>query len=568
MLLSKLLGERYREMPADVNVISYALMLKGAYIRPIGNGIFTLLPPAKKVIKKIENIIREEMDNLGGQEVLFPVVMPGDIWEESGRYESVGKELLRFKDRSGISHVLAMTHEEAAVHLAKTDAKSYTKYPFMIYQIQTKFRDEPRSRAGLIRTREFTMKDGYSFHCSQEDLENYYKLCHKAYENIYNRCGLSNVVSVGSDSGIMGGAVAHEFMYLCDSGEDTIVTCDFCNYRANIEIATTNRENVDDMPSEIEKIHTPNITTIEQLSKFLNKDPKKMIKAAIFKTETSGKVLLCFIRADLEINESKLRAIVKENILPLTDHDNVDLEFGFCGPYNFNLPKNVTVIYDNSIKNAKNMTVGANQKDYHYTGVTVGRDFKINKYEDISKVSNGDPCPICNKPLKLSRSIEVGNIFQLGTKYTKKMNMTYADQDGKLKNPIMGCYGIGLGRLFACIVEDCHDDFGPIWPYSVAPWQIHICTLSNKKTDVLKEAKELYDKLSLKYEVILDDRKVSAGIQFNDADLLGVPIRIIVSARNLENDQIEIVTRDKSIKITAKMNEIESAIESIVEKIK
>lgn len=568
MLLSRLLGERYRETPSDATIASHVFFLKGGYIRPVANGVFTLLPPAKRIAKKIEEIIREEMDSIGGQEVLFPVVLPKELWDESGRYDSVGKELLRFSDRSGGEMVLAMTHEEAAVQLARGEAKSYTKYPFMIYQIQTKFRDEPRARGGLIRVREFTMKDGYSFHTSQEDLENYYQECHKAYERIYSRCGIPETVSVGSDSGMMGGAVAHEFMLLCDAGEDTIVTCSKCDYRANMEIAVGKRETLTGQDAHLTKIETPDTKTIDELCKSLGKSAKQMIKATIFSTEDKKEILLCFIRADLEVNEAKLRRVSGKNIVPFVESEvETPLTPGYCGPCGLKKFEGLRVFYDESLQGVKDMVAGANEVGYHLVGVSEGRDFSVDEYVDIAKVKDGDSCPICGAQLNLRRGVEVGNIFQLGTKYTKSMGMTYIDRDGKAKTPIMGCYGIGVGRLMACIAEARHDEYGPIWPYAVAPWQVHICALSNKKRDVLPEAKEIYARLSKRYETILDDRGATAGVQFADADLLGVPIRILVSARSLENNEVEISTRDKSIIKKVNISEIDREIDAIVNNI-
>lgn len=564
MLLSRLLGERYREIPSDAAIASHVFFLKGGYIRPVANGVFTLLPPAKRIAKKIEEIIRQEMDFIGGQEVLFPVVLPKELWDESGRYDLVGKELLRFSDRSGGEMVLAMTHEEAAVQLARGEAKSYTKYPFMIYQIQTKFRDEPRARGGLIRVREFTMKDGYSFHTSQEDLESYYRECHMAYERIYSRCGIPETVSVGSDSGMMGGAIAHEFMLLCDAGEDTIVTCSKCDYRANMEIAVGKREALIGQEATFTKIETPDTKTIDELCKLLGKSAKQMIKAAIFSTEDKEEVLLCFIRADLEVNEAKLRRIVGKNIAPFVESEvETPLTPGYCGPCGLEKFEGLRVFYDESLQGVKDMVAGANDIGYHLVGVSEGRDFSVDKYVDIAKVQDGDGCPVCGAQLKLRRGVEVGNIFQLGTKYTKSMGMTYIDRDGKAKTPIMGCYGIGVGRLMACIAEARHDEYGPIWPYAVAPWQVHICALSNKKRDVLPEAKEIYERLSKRYETILDDRGATAGVQFADADLLGVPIRILVSARSLENNEVEISTRDKSIVKKVDVSQIDQEIDAI-----
>jgi prolyl-tRNA synthetase len=562
MLISKLLGERLKEKPGDANLISHIYLLRGGYIRQVSNGIYSMLLPAKKVAMKIEQIIREEMNKIDGQEVLFPVVLPAELWEESGRFESVGNELVRLKDRSGHNMVLGMTHEEAAVQLARSEAISYSKYPFMIYQIQTKFRDEARARGGLIRVREFTMKDGYSFHTSQEDLEVYYKKVLEAYHRIYERAGTPQVIAVGSDSGMMGGKTAHEFMLLSDSGEDTIVLCEECGYKANMEVASGQNVHKQGDEQLITEVHTPNIKDIDSLAAFLNVTPDKFVKSAVFTVENSMKPLVVFIRGDYQVNEAKLRTTVKSNVAPFTDYENSDLCFGFVGPYGLDT-KDIDVIYDKSLQYETNLIGGANEPDYHIMGINIDRDIKPDTFLDVAKVNEGDICENCGHELKLSRGIEVGNIFQLGTKYTKSMEMTYTAADGQKKYPIMGCYGIGIGRLLACIIEANHDDFGPIWPASVAPWLIHICMLNNTDENVRQIGFDLYEKLSKKYEVLLDDRKVAAGIQFADADLLGSPIRIIVSKRNIEKGELEIVTRDKKFKKNIDIDEIEKEVEII-----
>ena len=566
MLLSKLLGERYKEKPSDATIPSHIFLLKGGYIRHVTNGIFTLLPPAKKIARKIEQILREEMDAIDGQEVLFPVAMPASLWEESGRYQSVGKELLRFTDRGNIPMVLGMTHEEAAVHLAQTEAMSYTKYPFMIYQIQTKFRDEPRSRGGLIRVREFTMKDGYSFHTTQEDLEQYYAKCHEAYEKIYARVGVPEVVSVKSDSGMMGGSIAHEFMLLCDAGEDTIALCHDCDYKSNVEAATTSVKHSDKVEASIAKVHTPDVKDIDSLSKFFDVDHSHFIKATVFAMENEQRPVVVFIRGDYEVNEAKLRSKLGADIFPYSGSSEDSLEFGFIGPYGLDFSQSI-VLFDESLRGENDMICGANEADHHLKGVSVGRDLGDVEFCDLSKVNEGDTCPVCGGKLYLKRGVEVGNIFQLGTKYTESMGMSYIDQNGKSQHPIMGCYGIGVGRLLACVIEAKHDDYGPIWPYSIAPWHIHICALNRKKGNVAEVANSIYEKLSGKYEVIMDDRDVQAGIQFADADLLGVPIRIIVSQKNTNNGQVEIATRDKSVKTVVDIDNLEKTIEEIVKNI-
>ncbi|HHY83413.1 MAG TPA: proline--tRNA ligase [Clostridiales bacterium] len=567
MLLSKLLGERFKEKPADAFMDSHIFMLRGGYVRQVSNGIFSLLPPATRAAKKIEQIIREEMDAIDGQEVLFPVVLPAELWQESGRFESVGSELVRFKDRTGRDMVLGMTHEEAAVHMARGEAKSYQKYPFMIYQIQTKFRDEPRARGGLVRVREFTMKDAYSFHTSQEDLEAYYERVLEAYYRIFQRAGLSNVIAIQSDTGMMGGCKAHEFMYLSDVGEDTIVYCEHCDYKSNMEVAVSHIQKGCAEEQEIREVHTPGIKDIASLAEFLNIKESQTIKAAVFFRRDNEMPVVVFIRGDLQVNEVKLKKVVGTEVFPLNDTTGTGLCFGFIGPYNLNA-ENVQVIFDKSLEGEKNLTCGANKTDYHLMGISVSRDLKVDKFYDVSKVNEGDACLYCGSPLKVSRGIEVGNIFQLGTKYTESMNMQYMDEEGKLKTPIMGCYGIGVGRLLACVIEDNHDEYGPIWPKAVAPWLIHICMLNQTQPEVNDLGFKLYNELKKDWDVLLDDRGAAAGVQFADADLLGAPVRIILSKRNAANGQVEIVTRDKKIKKLVQAENVRQEVSSILEQVK
>ncbi len=564
MLMSKLLGERFKEKPSEATSTSHVFLLRGGYVRQVTNGIYSLLPPAKRVAAKIENIIREEMDAIDGQEVLFPVALPGELWKESGRFEAVGSELVRFKDRSGKDMVLGMTHEEAAVHLARTEAKSYNDYPFMIYQIQTKFRDEPRARGGLIRVREFTMKDAYSFHTTQEDLEQYYKQCYDAYHKIYARAGVPEVISVQSDTGMMGGKVAHEFMLLTDIGEDTLVICDSCNYQSNMEVATGKLTVATTKEGEIEEVHTPDAHTIDEVAAFLGVTTAQTLKACVFEVEGKKAPLIVFIRGDLQVNEAKLTKIVKANITPFEKYEETpNLCFGFMGPYHLDA-KDATIIFDESLRNEKNLVSGANKKDYHIKGISIERDIKPEVFHDVAEVLEGQECPCCQGKLQFKRGVEVGNIFQLGTRYSESMGMTYIDKDGKAKTPIMGCYGIGVGRLLACIIEAHHDDYGPIWPMSVAPWQVHICVLKSKKQDMNVVGFELYNKLNKRFEVIMDDRDLAAGAQFADADLLGVPVRVIVGEKNLANGQVELVTRDKSVKKLIAIEDIEKEVSDLV----
>ena len=562
MRMSKLLGERFKEKPADANMASHIFLLRGGYMRQVASGVFSLLMPAKRVASKIENIIREEMDAIDGQEVMMPVVLPGDLWKESGRWDAVGSELLRIKDRAGMDMLLAMTHEEAAVHLARSEALSYSKYPFMIYQIQTKFRDEPRSRGGLIRVREFTMKDAYSFHTTQEDLEKYYMRCYDAYNKIYKRAGVGDVIAVKSDTGMMGGSVAHEFMLLNEFGEDSLVICDSCGFSANMEVAKSIVPSRNKAESEIECVHTPDAKTIDDVCAYLNASPADSIKAVVFGTPKDEKPVIVFIRGDLEVNEAKLKKVLGCEIFPFADYESSNLSFGFIGPYN--LDCDATVICDNSIKDENDLVCGANKYDYHYKGVCMSRDVKDAKYFDVAKVADGGICPECGKKISIKRGIEVGNIFQLGTKYSKSMGMEFIDKDGERKTPIMGCYGIGVGRLLACIIEDHHDDYGPIWPISVAPWTVHICCLNNQVEEVADKANEIYENISKKYETMLEDRKVSTGVAFADADLLGVPVRVIVSKKGLAKGEVEVCTRDKKVKMSVKAEDVYETVDKIV----
>lgn len=547
MKVSELLGERYKDRVAEIE--SQNLMVRGGYIKQVGNGIYSLMPPARRIHNKIEAILRQEMDRIDGQEVLFPVTMPATLWQASGRWESVGKELLRFKDRSGADMVLGMTHEEAAVHMAMNVASTYQKYPFMIYQIQTKFRDEPRARGGLIRVREFTMKDGYSFHTSQKDLERYYKRCYRAYERIYARVGIPEVVAVASDSGMMGGKVSHEFMLLTDIGEDTIVLCPECGYRANMEAADCIVHNdPDEAMAPLEKVATYDNKTIEEVCSFLHGSAEKSAKAVVYQRNEDDSYVLVFVRGDLEVNETKLRNYLKAEVHPAVEIDHAGLVAGAIGPVN--PAKGITVVYDRSLEGTRNLICGANEEGYHFTGLNMDRDVPNAEYVDVAKATVGGVCPKCGKhSLTIKNGIEVGNIFQLGRRYTESMGMTYDDEKGNRVNPIMGCYGIGVGRLMASVCEERHDQYGPVWPISIAPWEIEICALRADQAHVKEEANKLYKSLMDEgYEVLFDDRTVSAGFMFSDADLLGSPVRIVISPKTLDRGVVEIVTRDKTIK--------------------
>lgn len=555
MKLSKLVGERLKEAPNGATIKSHVLLLRAGYIKQVSTGIFSLLPPAQRVSLKIQNIIRDEMNKLGGQEVLFPVVMPKELWELSGRYSSIQDELLRFKDRNGHDMVLGMTHEEAAVHMALNTVKSYDQLPFMIYQIQTKYRDEARPRGGLIRVREFTMKDAYSFHASQEDLENFYKKVYDAYVRIYKRIGFKNFISVKSDTGMMGGKVADEFMAVTDAGEDKLVICSSCNYSSNMEVATSIKEENDHKIAEMEEVFTGNAHTIEEVCAFLETDAKHTAKAVCYQTQDE-KLVVAFLRGDCDVNEIKLKKLVQSELYPV-EVGKFGLPAGNIGCVNLKLPENSFVFFDETLKGLENFVTGANKKDFHIKNVSITRDVKPAEFVDISLVREGDLCPVCHKPLNLKRGIEIGNIFQLGTKYTKPMGLKIHMPDGSLKEPIMGCYGIGIGRSLASIIEEKADEKGLVWPMTIAPWQVHFCPLRMDDENVSAVSEELYKKMeSAGIEVLYDDRNVSVGVKLTDSELMGVPIRVIISPKTMANAEAEVTMRETGEKLFIPISEL------------
>lgn len=566
MKIDKLVGERFKEKPSDCVIDSHALMLRGGYMKNVANGIYSSFMPLRRITRKIENIIREEMDAIGGQEVQFPVVMPASLWNESGRYEAIGSELLRFSDRNDIPMVLGMTHEEAAVQLVREYANSYNKYPFMIYQVQTKFRDEARPRGGLIRVREFTMKDAYSFHTSQEDLERYYDVCYKAYERIFARAGIPETITVKSDSGMMGGSVSHEYMLLTPIGEDTIAVCSECDYRANMEAAESIVENEMNGESKpLEEVYTPDIHTIEDICEFLKTPLVESCKAVVYQKNMTDEYVVIFIRGDLDVNETKLTNYLCEAVHPAEITEDCGLYAGFIGPVGMDREK-FTVLFDKSLENTHNLSCGANKPEYHYTGLKISRDVGEVEYIDLAKIKEGGICPNCGKhSITVSRGIEVGNIFQLGTKYTKTMGMQFTDANGELHYPIMGCYGIGVGRLAASVCEAHHDEYGPIWPMSIAPWHVQLCCLRADDEECRGVSDKLYSQmLDDRMEVIYDDRNIRPGAMFSDADLLGVPVRVIVSPRNLKEGVCEIVTRDKTVSMKVETEKVIETVKTMI----
>ncbi len=557
MKLKNLVSQRFKERPADCLIDSHALMIRGGYMKYVANGIYSELPALRRVTSKIEAIIREEMNAIDGQEVLFPIVMPAELWQESGRYDSIANELVRFQDRNQSKLVLGMTHEEAAVHLVREYGQSYQQYPFMIYQIQRKFRDEARPRAGMIRVREFTMKDAYSFHTSQEDLDQYYQKCYEAYQRIFRRVGIPEVVTVASDAGMMGGNLSHEYMLLNEVGEDSIVLCAECDYRANMEAAANIVENASNgATAPLEYVATPDCKTIEEVCDFFKTDISASCKAVVYQKNADNTFVVAFVRGDYEVNETKLRNLVVDELHVAEITADTPLTAGYIGPYG--LSKQVAYYCDLSLKGMDSLVAGANREGFHLKGLNLERDLGEIDYVDLAKVKAGGICPCCKKPaLTIQRGIEVGNIFQLGTKYTESMHMQFADKDGTMHYPIMGCYGIGIGRLAASICEARHDEYGPIFPISIAPWEVHICCIRPDDLETKSAADHLYEELTKqKVEVLYDDREgVRGGQMFADADLIGVPIRVIVSPRNLKDEKIEVSTRDKSVHAVVEVSE-------------
>lgn len=550
MLLSKLIGQRLREAPRDAQTASHIFLARGGYCRLVSAGLYSILPLGQRVIAKIEKIVREEMDRIGCQELKMPVVLPAELWVESGRFDSVGQELLRFKDRNDKDMILGMTHEEAVVQIARTELNSYKQLPAAVYQIQTKYRDEARPRAGLIRVREFTMKDAYSFHTSQESLEEFYQQQHEAYTRVFKRVGMKNCLSIESDSGMIGGKVSHEFMAIADCGEDTIFATEDGSYKANREVAETKLEFIKEEPKALEKVHTPGCKTIDDLASFLEIQSSNTCKAVFYK-DMEGKLVFVCIRGDLEVNESKLKKVIGCPEIAFADDaliESVGAVPGFASLYSID-PSKVRAIVDRSAAESSNLVVGANEKDYHLLNFNYDRDVPNKEgiiVTDIATAREGDPSPVDGKPLMMLRGIEVGNIFQLGTKYSEPMKCEYLDQNGKTHPMIMGCYGIGIGRTAAAVIEQNHDDHGPIWPISIAPFQVHIIGLNqNQDQNIRALCEEYYRTLQSKgVEVLYDDRSEKAGSAFADADLIGVPLRIIVSPKTLAQDCVEYKHRD------------------------
>jgi len=540
MRVSKFVVKTLREAPTGAELPSHVFLLRGGYVKQLASGLYSMLPLGKRVLQKIEAVIRDEMNNIEGQEVELPLAQPAELWQESGRYEAIGAEMLRFKDRAEHPMVLAMTHEEAVTDLARYYLSSYKQLPFMIYQFQLKFRDEPRSRGGLVRVREFTMKDAYSFHRTPEDLDIYYEKAYAAYENIFKRVGINPVI-VQSDTGIMGGKVAHEFMLETQYGEDYLILSEDGTYSANQEIAAFDREVVKEEPKVMEKVATPDKKTIEEVTGFLNTDAKHAMKAVLFETElgNSGRFLvLCVVRGDLEASDVKIRNHLKARFL-LPAQDDFIRSYGvipgYASPVGIPAQKNFIVLVDTSIAEGNNFVGGANEEGFHLVNVNYGRDFTVNAKNigDFAKAEAGHMAPDGKSRLKAVRGIEIGNIFKLGTKFTESMKCSYLDEAGKHQVPIMGCYGIGVGRLMASVIENSHDDFGPVWPKEITPFHVQLVNIG-QEADVVAACEGLKADLEAAgFEVLFDDRDERPGVKFKDADLWGIPVRVAVGKKTL-----------------------------------
>ncbi len=571
MRMSKMFAKTLREAPNGADTRGYELLLRAGFIRQLGAGIFTLLPFGMRSTKKIEEIIREEMDAIGGQEILMSVVNPADIWKETGRYYSIDKEMGRFQDRNGRDMVLAMTNEETVTDCAKGEIDSYKRLPVTVYQIQTKWRDDPRPRAGLIRVREFTMKDAYSFHATQESLDEAYADEYRAYFRIYERCGLP-AIAVGADTGMMGGKISHEYMYLSPIGEDTIITCPSCGYTENRQVASFKKEYFTGDLKPMEKVATPESKTIEELSSFLHIDPSLMAKAVFYvgafindKTgQEEDKLVVALIRGDYEVEESKLSNAIKANSLRPA-HDEEITQYGmipgFASP--IGAKKGFVLCVDDSVANSNNLVAGANETGYHYLNTNYGRDYKDAIVKDIASAREGYTCPKCGGALKSSKGIEIGNIFQLGTRYSEALNCTYQDENGVQKPVLMGCYGIGVGRLLACLCEEYNDEKGLCLPITVAPYQVHFVSLV-KDTAVAEEIYSSLEKAGI--EVLYDDRKETAGVKFADADLIGIPIRITLGNRSYKEGKVEVKYRSSGEETTYMISDLADEIKKEIGK--
>jgi len=560
MKLSRFFLPTVRQVPSDAEIASHRLMIRAGMIRKIAAGIYDMLPLGLRVIRKVENIVREEMNRAGAVETLLPSLIPSDLWKETERWDFYGKELLRFRDRHDNEFCYGPTHEEVMTDLVRREVKSYKQLPLNLYQIQTKFRDEIRPRFGVMRSREFLMKDGYSFDVDEEAAGESYRKMFKAYSRIFQRAGLE-FRAVEADTGQIGGSSSHEFMVLADSGEDVIVSCPECGYGSNIEkteaVAGENSAPASSDIPAMKEVETPGMGSIEEVSAFLKLKPENFIKTLIYSVDGTEECVAVLVRGDYDISEPKLRNLLSAQEVDLAQPEQVKritgAAVGFAGPQRLACK----IVADNSIRGITSGVTGANRDDYHATNVVEGRDFKPDIFGDIRLVRQGDPCPACrNAELEFHRGIEVGHIFRLGTKYSKAMKATYLDRDGKEQVIVMGTYGIGIARIAAAAIEQSHDENGIIWPESIAPFDVIILPLNARKENVLKAAVEMEKELEeAGFEVLLDDREERAGVKFNDADLIGIPVQVIIGEKGLAGGEVEIKLRKSGTRMKVKRDE-------------
>jgi len=566
MRYSEIFLPTVREVPSDAEIISHQLMIRAGLIRKLTSGIYSYLPLGHRVIRKLEQIIREEMNRAGAQEVHLPMVQPAEIWQESGRWTYYGKELLRLRDRHDHEYCLGPTHEEVITGLVRNDVKTYRQLPLNLYQIQTKFRDEVRPRFGVMRCREFGMKDAYSFDVDEEGAEKSYEKMFAAYNNIFRRCGLQ-FRPVEADSGSIGGKYSHEFMVMADSGEDAMVFCEKCAYAANLEkaeVACPEKKIIfEDDWLPLEDVDTPDVRTIEEVSAFLKVTPQNIVKTLIFNAD--GKPCAVLIRGDHEVNEVKVKNYLGAAELELASDDMIrdvtGAPRGFAGPVNIKAP----ILVDYSVIDMVNFVTGGNRQDGHLKNVNVGRDFKVEAFTDLRIVNAGDPCPRCGQPIKTARGIEVGHVFKLGTKYSKAMKAVYLGKDGQEKIMIMGCYGIGIGRTVAAGIEQNHDDNGIIWPMPLAPYQVIITPVNINEITIRETAEYLYNAMITEgVEVLYDDRDERAGVKFKDADLIGIPLRVTVGHKNLQDGNVELKIRKTGANELCPLQDIVGRVREII----
>lgn len=559
MRLSKLFMPTLKEAPSDAVIASNKLMLRAALARKISNGLYSYLPLGVRVLNKISNIVREEMDAIGSNECIMPILVSKELLTPSGRWERFKKELFRLKDRNDVDMAMGPTHEEAFTIITQNEIQSYKDLPVTLYQIHTKFRDEIRPRFGVIRSKEFTMKDAYSFHITKECLDKTYNDMSRAYTKIFKRMGL-DTVSVKADSGAMGGEGSEEFMVLSEVGEETIIFCSKCDYRANVEKANAKDDESASSYTDksIEEVHTPDIKTINDLEKLFNTSSKNFIKSIIYKTE-EDEIILVVIRGDLEINETKLSNALGGLDIELADEDTVKevtgARVGFASP--IGLKKKVRIFADNSIKSVSDAIAGGNKDDTHIKNVNITRDFNIDVWGDFRTAKEGDKCPQCGEVLYQKKGLELGHIFKLGDKYTEAFNFKVLDENNKEITPIMGCYGIGVNRALASVIEQNYDDKGIIFPISVAPYEAIVVAIDKETEDSFKKAEDIYNSLnSIGVETMFDDRKERLGVKLNDCDLIGIPMRIIVGKKSLQRGVVEFKLRSSSESVEVKIEDI------------